>query len=1178
MHMSAAARSVVFFLAFLCFPTLLLAQGVTTASIRGVVQDSTGESLPGANVVAVHQPSGSQYGTTTNSEGRYTIANVRVGGPYVVEASFVGYQARQESGFELALGESRTINFSLQEATAQLSEVEVVARRGGIIDSERQGVSTVISEEEINNTTSLDRSLADFARLTPQAYVSNDDDDGSAISIGGQNNRYNSIFIDGAVSNDVFGLSAQGTDGGQTGATPISIEAIEQFEIDISPFDVTQSFFGGGAINAITKSGTNDYEGLFIYERRGDTFTQDLPGGDFPAFSNDRYIANFSGPIIEDKLFFFVNGEILRSESPQPFEGGFEGYADDATINSQQAVTDFVSFTQETLGFDPGSFDGNASSLDSEKFLGKLDWNISQGQRLSARYSYTSSDNVDAFGSGSRSLNFNSRYEVFPNTTHIAALELNSSFGNNFANKLIASYKSVEDDRNTNIGNPFPTINIDDGAAEIQFGPEPFSTVNLLEQEVLTLTNNFNVFLGNHTLTLGTHNEYYDLKNLFIPFNYGWYFFNSVDDFRQSACNAAENPGSISGCAPFDADEDMNGYQRPDPAGVFVLRGFSLQSDDPNTPGFEERLGDNATDAFGAFNALLSGFYVQDEWQATDRLRMTAGLRVDFAAILDDPMFASDVFSTTLPDVQSYYSLNGARPGEVPNVTPHWAPRFGFNYDVFGDASTQVRGGVGVFTSRQPFVWPGGMFLNNGVRSGEISDFGNNPIRTNPDSLLLPSDVSDRSVSDLVPSGRLEIFEEDYMLPRFLRYALGADQRLPGGFIATLEAQYTNTLQNINVTNINLLPANETLDGPDDRPIWIPSDYDNEAVGANSSGQFIDGRYTNIHRVGNTDRGYAYDLTARLRSTLEGVFGEGSSLNSSVSYTYGDSYVLNDATSSQINSLWDGVEHVNGANNLSLSRSDFSIGHRILAQATYRQTFGDNLAGTLSLLYVGESGRPFSYLIGGSDEMVRENGDPNSLFYVPRTASELTFQETTIDDVTISPAQQAAALEQFISENDYLNRQRGDYVARNGDRTPWEGVFDLNAELEIFGRLVGERQGLALTLDVFNFSSLLGDIVGQDGWGQRFAGNSQFDVVEFQGFVNPPGEEIDEETGEVLNPAGRDLTPVYVPAILSFEDTDGDGEAEFNGAISQEEIFDQIRTGSTYSSQWQMRLGVKYRF
>lgn len=1120
----------------LLFPMLAYSQGVTTSTLRGTVTDVSGETLPGANVVAVHEPSGTQYGTTTNESGRYTLANLRVGGPYTVTATFVGYQGKRETGIRLALGETRNISFELQQRTEELEGVEVVAQAGAIFSRENSGIGTNVSEAEIAATPTLDRSIADFTRLTPQAYVVNDDDDGAAISVAGQNNRYNSIFIDGAVSNDVFGLAAQGTDGGQTGASPISIDAIEQFEIDISPFDVTQSFFGGAAINAVTRSGTNEFQGSFAYERRDDNLAQDLP-----EFSNNRYVGRLGGPIIEDKLFFFVNFDILRSENPQPFPGfgEYRGAATEADLNN------LSEFLNTAYGYNPLDFGTKATTLDSDKFLGKIDWNITQNHRLSARYSYSGSENIDAFRSGTGTINFASRNEVFPNDTHIAALELNSSIGNRYANKLIATYKSVTDDRGIN-GAFFPTVNIEDGDGSIQLGPEPFSTANLLEQEVFTVTNNFNVFLGDHTLTLGTHNEFYDLGNLFIPFNFGWYFYEDtdeegeagfgtgLDEFQQSVCASLENPSSVAQCAQFGPN--------PTPADVdFFQRGFSL---------VDNQVGDDS-EAIGAFNAYILGFYLQDEWQVNDRLRVTAGLRVDIPKISTDPNFAPDVFNTTIPALQEFYSLNGAQPGQTPDAVPHWAPRLGFNFDAFGDQRTQVRGGVGVYTSRQPFVWPGGMFLNNGTNTGIVQAFDEIPFRADPANGLTVADVSDRTADDLIPSGRLEIFEERYKLPRFLRYALGVDQQLPFGIVGTLEGQYTNTLQNILVTNINLRPPNATLDGPDNRPIY---NYDEV---------LIDDRYSNIHRVGNTSEGYSYDVTARVRKTFGDVFTDRSALSVDVSYTWGDSWVINDATSSQINSLWDGVEHVNGANNLSLSRSDFSIGHRIRGFVTYRQQFLENFAARLSLLYTGESGRPFSYIIDDSDDLVGENGDPNSLLYVPRATGELTFTTTRVDGVDITPEQQAAALDQFIRENEYLSRKRGDYTDRNGDRTPWEGVVDLNTSLQVFGDLVGDQRQLEFTFDIFNFSSLLGEWLGYDDWGVRYFGNSQFDVLTFDSFVDPDGEDDDPT---------NDFVPVYQANIVNVAND------EFAGAISEDEVFERIETASTYSSQWQMRFGVRLTF
>ena len=1163
-------------------PTVTHAQGVTSATIRGTVVDEDGENIPGANVVAVHEPTGSQYGTATNQSGNFTIANVRVGGPYTITVSFVGYQSKRETGIQLSLGETRQLNFQLQEQTEELDEVEVVAEEGAVFSEQRRGISTSISEQEVENTPTLDRSIADFARLTPQAVIGNDNDDGSTISIAGQNNRYNSVFIDGAVSNDVFGLSGTGLDGGQAGATPISLDAIKQFNIEVSPFDVTQSYFGGGAINAVTRSGTNQFQGSFAFQYRNQSLAEDLPAASFPDFTNERYVGRLGGPIIEDELFFFVNFDISRESSPQPFEGGFDEFQGQR-IQSESDLDDLLSFIDNTVGnrYDPGSFRGQATTVDSDKFFGKLDWNISQNHRLSARYNYSETTNIDAFGGDSQTLSFSSRNEVFPNTTQIGALELNSTFGNNYANKLIFSYKNVEDDRDTNLSQPFPTVDISDGAADIELGGEPFSTVNFLQQEVFTLTNDFNIFLGDHTVTVGTHNELYDLANKFVPYNYGWYSFSDqddngtgVDEFRETICASIQ---SVQGGACDD-------FTNPQIQESVFGRGFSLVDDDPSTPGvFEERVGD-ATNAEGAFRALNTSLYVQDEWSVNNRLTVTGGVRVDVPLYLDDPRFANpddplvpnnpelDPRDTTIPAIRDFYSMNGAQPGETPDANLHWAPRFGFNLDAFGDERTQIRGGTGVFTSRQPFVWPGGMYLNNGTNTGIINFFEFQeralPFVANPaENGLTVADISDRAPSDLIPSGRLELFEEDYMNPRFWRSSFGVDQELPGGFIGTLEAQYSETLKNVLVTNVNLRPSNQRLDGPDNRPIWVPSEY-NTDVSEFAQGSSIDSRYANVLRVGNTDRGYSYNFTARLRNTFENITTENSALQTDVSYTYGDSYAVNDGLSSQVVSLWNGIEHVNGANNLGLARSDFSPGHRVLGRFSYQQQFFDNVAATFTLIYEGQSGVPFSYAIGESGTMVRDGSENAALFYVPGQVENLTFGAINQDDgPTITPELQARALDRYIQGNEYLDGRRGLYAQRNGDRTPWESVVDLNIRVEVFQQLLGRQQSVELTANIFNFSSLVGDWVGQESWGQRFASPSE-------------GKVFLTSFREFEDPDGGNYTPVYTAqeVIDQVSDTNGDGVADQVQTIGQEEIFNQLRTGSTYSSQWQMQFGVRYTF
>ena len=344
----------------------------------------------------------------------------------------------------------------------------------------------------------------------------------------------------------------------------------------------------------------------------------------------------------------------------------------------------------------------------------------------------------------------------------------------------------------------------------------------------------------------------------------------------------------------------------------------------------------------------------------------------------------------------------------------------------------------------------------------------------------------------------------------------------------------------------------------------LPSEYGpGNSEFTQAGDQRIDTRYSNIHRVGNTDRGYSYNVTARLRKTFEGIVTENSGLRTDLSYTYGDAFSVNDGTSSQINSLWDGIEHVDGANNIGLARSDFSTGHRVLGRASYRQQLSDRIAATVTLIYDGQSGRPFSYVIDDSDTMVQERGDPNSLFYVPQSTSQLTFAETEVQGLTVTPEQQATALDAFIRENDYLSQKRGEYTARNADRTPWEGVFDLNVRVEVFQQLLGRRQSVELTANIFNFSSMLGDAFGTD-WGERFIGTNQVNLTQFQSFENP-----DE----------GNYTPQYTVQIVDVADTDEDGTAdEFRGALGQEEIFDKRRTGSTYSSQWQMKFGVRYNF
>lgn len=1118
----------IFALLLFLLPVCVFAQGSTNAAIKGKVLDENGEPLPGATVIATHVPTNTDYGTSTNTTGTFNLRNLRIGGPYRVRISFVGFETYAQEKINLSIGETFTIEANLKEGSTDLETLQVTAERD--TDKNKSGVGTNIDEATIDDQPNVGRSLADYLRLTPQAYVVSSDDDGPAISIAGQNNRFNSIYVDGVVNNDVFGLSAQGTNGGQTGATPISIDAVEQFQVNASPFDVTQGGFTGGSINLTTKSGTNTFKGSYYYFNRNEGFTGDTPikienfeqqtnpdfkRQDAPEFSNNRYGIRLSGPIIEDKLFFFVNGEILRSDTPVPFSNNFSGNSSLAEIQEIRTLL------QNELGFDPGSFRDKVAELNSDKILAKINWNINANHRLMARYNRVQSDNVDAFASDANEINFTGRNEVFPNTTHSGVIEINSNFNNTLSNNFTFSVTDVNDDRGVN-GPLFPTVNIFDGDGDIQLGNEPFSTSNKLEQRIYTLTNDFDIFLGNHTITVGTHNEYYDILNQFIPFNTGWYFYDSLNDFKQSI--RAVNDPSIDPAAP-----------------AILLRGVSLV-------GGQNVVGDAAKNP-GAFNAFQLGFYGQDKWQATDDLKLTFGIRFDIPSITDDPRFPPDVFETTIPAIQEFRDLKGARPGESPDAQLYFSPRVGFNWNVGEKDRTQIRGGFGKFLGRVPFVWPGGMFVNNGANTGQInagffngiSTLANGepiPFRPDPENGLTLEDFG-RTPDQVIPSGRLEIFSDNFKYPQVFRSSIGVDQNLPYGINATIEMQYTKRLNQISVENVNLKPANETLDGPDNRPIFA---YTDENGNFDPQENFIDGRFTNIHVVDNTEDGFAYDITAKLSKQYRDI------LNVNFSYTFGESKGRNDGTSSQINSIWRFNENVNGANNLPFSRSDFSLGHRITSSITFKKEFFGNTATTISLFYTGQSGRPFSYIIDQSENMINENGADASLLFVPNSAFDFQWAG--------SPAEQeaqAAALDRFIRSSDHLNRRRGTYAQRNAQRAPFSSVVDLKFRQELFGNVFNLNQKVSISFDIFNFTALLGDLFDTE-WGTRYDVPSSVNVVEFEEFVDPDN---------------GDFTPVYSLDLPSNVQTESD--------LFRNNVQD-LEGASTFGSRWFMQLGARYEF
>jgi len=1021
-------------LVFMLASLLMFGQGSTTSSMKGYVSDQSNVPLIGVNVVAVHTPSGSFYGTSTNVDGSFRIDNMKVGGPYTITISYVGSEDVVTENVFLRLGESYTNNFQMGDGSVGLDEVLVTANAGNL--GTRSGTSTNISAQQIEDMPTLGRNLSDFTRLTPQSKSTF----GGGTSIGGQNNRFNAIYVDGAVNNDVFGLAANGQNGGQTGIAPFSIDAIDQIQVVLSPFDVSYGGFSGGGISAVTKSGTNCFTGSAYYFNQNENLAGKTPGKiaqrlaeadgvevdsiertKLAPFSKKLYGVSLGGPIVKDKAFFFINAEIQRDENPVPFSGLYNG---DSTFEELDALQ---SFLQNTYGYDAGEYGDKTSRLDGTRIFAKLDFNLGKSHNLTLRHNYTKGENTSVNGSTDRSINFANNGVFFPTTTNSSAIELNSRFGSS-SNNLIIGYTTVRDDRDP-IGMNFPNVRIDDGAGSIFLGSEAFSTANALDQNVLTITNNFKLYKGDHTITIGTHNEFISFYNLFIRQNFGSYRFGSLDDFY----------GGI--VSEFD-------------------RSYSLVDD---------VTGDGSA-AAADFSAAQFGVYIQDAFSLSNKFTLTGGIRLDIPVLNTDPSIDPSFNTTTLPLLAANYDLQGAEGGQAPSGQLLVSPRLGFNY--IADEGTILRGGIGIFTSRVPFVWPGGMYTNNGLTVGGLTEDDLTSVTFNPDPQSQPVNPSP-DASD--PSGQVDLFTKDFKYPQVLRASIGFDKSIGNGWSTTLEAMYTKTLNNVFYTNVNSDPtvAYNWSNGADDRPIFTRTS--------------LDPTYTAIYLASNTSEGYSYNLTGSINKNFD------SGLSLFAAYSYGDARSLFDGTSSQNSSQWRGTFTTDGRNNPALGTSDFALGSRVIASAGYKfdWTNDDNFSTTLSMFYNGQSGDLYSYVYNNRN-VNNETGSTSRerhLIYVPIDQNDISLVD---GDLTAS--EQWALLDNFINEDDYLSTRRGMYAETNGSRTPFTHQFDLRIAQNLGVNLGGVGNRLQLTLDIFNVGNLI-----NKNWGVLYGNPFAYRLIDIEG-------------------------------------------------------------------------------
>ncbi|WP_010178759.1 TonB-dependent receptor [Aquimarina agarilytica] len=1111
------------------------AQGVTRSAVSGKIIDDKSTPVLGAQVVMVEVNSGTLYGALTDEDGYYRISNVKPGGPYKFSVIYVGYTDYVVENIFIQLGETKNINGTLNEDVSQLDEVIITASKNSVFSSKRTGAETSISQSDINKIPQASRSVADFVRLTPQAQIT-EGADGFSISLGGQNNKLNSIYVDGAVSNDVFGLAGSGTNGGQTGVNPFSVDAIESYQVQIAPFDVRVSGFAGGAISAITRSGSNNWEGSVYSFIRNEDLSGKTPVqlaedglreklGDFSTLTSGLRIG---GPLIKNKLFFFANYERGESNIPQPFN--ISNYNGDSTNDDINRLRNFIS---NQFNYDIGNFE-TPSTLESHNFTAKIDANINKNNTFSFKYNLISADNLEGRSSSRNQLGFGNGSELFKSTTNTLSAELNSSFGNKFANSLILGYTNVRDDRDPS-GPDFPSVRIRDGLDGsidgISFGAEPFSTANLLDQDVFTLTDNFEIFLGKHALTIGTHHEFYKVKNLFFAFNYGNYTYNTTDDFINQV--------------------------KPN-----FIRFFSLN---------DLTVGDESSGA-AEFKNSQHGAYIQDEYRITDNFRITGGVRIDVPVWENGPVnsnFNEDRLRPDLPlnedgtivvelsaanELEANgKNLRGAREGKKIKSQIHFSPRFGFNWDVFGNRTTQIRGGAGIFTSRIPLVWPAASYNNNGVTQGGtffLPDGENfNP---NINEQFIPDDIKEKiEKGEQVFNGNIDLFAPDLKLPQVAKYNIAIDQKIPvlGGLILSTDFIYNNTINGIRYENVNITGQPDENSrifnggGLDRRPLF--------------SRDRVVGQYGDIILGSNTSQGESWNVSVTIQKPFQNGFA------GQLGYSYGDSKSVYDGNSSRNISNWEKSVTVNGKNNTAVGRSEFAQGHRVFANVSYQFDWAKSFKTTISLFYDATQGQPTSYIYRqGIDTNGRDvtllndtRDDDNALLFVPASRDQINLVPFERDGRIVSADEQYTDLEAFINGNDYLKTRKGKFAERNGDFGPWSHVVDLRILQDFNLKLGNKKHTFQFSADIFNFTNLL-----NKKWGEK--------------------NRFNRNTTSVITVAKNELIPVADPTNPSNPPISISSIPEFNfdkTRVSNDRI-ESVDDDGIQSSRWQMQLGLRYIF
>ena len=1019
----------------------------TNSRASGVVYSEDNEKIVGATITLIHEPTQNKYSSVTYTNGFFNFFNLKPGGPYTIIISSVGYEILKQPNLFIHLTDGTLLvdnkeitEFVLQKKSTSLSEVTVNSKN---TNGTKSGIETIITDATLRAMPTISRSIQDFVRLVPQAKVNGD----GVMSLAGQNNRFNAFFIDGANNTDIKGTSVNGMNGGQTGSSPISVEAIEEISVLQAPYNAQYGNFTGGSINTITRSGSNENKSSVWYYFRNENLTGRSPQplektgspGEFHRprltdFFNQTFGAWNSGALVKNKFFYFILLERQLDERPQPFN-----ILDYRGSSNQQQLLALSEFINSTFQYDPGSFSETKDQLIATRLNIKLDWNASVKDKFMLSYRLNDAWRMTPpRPSSATGISFHNNGVIIPSITHTASFEWKHFLKNNINNRLLLTFTSQKDQRKW-IGQPFPSVTIADGDGTLNFGSESATGVNDFKAADFGLFNVVTRVRKKHVYTAGMDINYTTIDQSAIPAFFGAYQFRSVSDFMNAAA-----PSRLQRVFYFTENNSVK------------------------------------------FHTLRTSLFVNDELRLRTNLKFNFGLRLDVNSIPTKP--ATDQFfnDSAIGIISGYYDLEQARSGSTMNA--HWSlsPRVSAEYKLWKSGVT-FRGGGGIFQGHIVNAWLFDIF-NSATGSIDITtqQFVADPYnQPTPQSLNIdPSDLK----------GTLCLVAKHFKYPSVFRTSFAAEKKTSNNWTFSIEGIFTKNIHETVFRNVNIMPPIGQSAIPDSRNIYSTNAAPTK-IELKSSG--IKNPYAGVYLLTNNHatKGYSYSLSFIIQKHLN-------KFSFSSSYTYGKSNVLFEITGPQtpIASQWRNMETVNGKNFTAGSVSDNDLRHRVTAWISKEINYAKRKTATIiSLFYNGQSGSPYSYVYRNS--MINDNGKRNEIFdliYIPTENDLVTMNFVPITgSISYSPQQQKDALNTFIESDKYLRNHRGEFAKRNGARLPTTHIIDLRIQQDLTIKIKKKSVRVSIIYDVFNFTNML-----NKDWGHiHFLSNDSYPLIRFEGFL-----------------------------------------------------------------------------